>query len=66
MRNCELRAGAQQEAKVLISCESVPFMQALNKKNIALAPWCGRGDCEESIKERSAAQAEKVHSWIVY
>ena len=36
------------------------FCQALNARNLALAPWCGVTDCEEDIKQRSGEAATNV------
>lgn len=33
------------------------FVPALNAKNLILAPWCGVLECEEDIKDASAAKA---------
>jgi prolyl-tRNA synthetase len=33
------------------------FMQALNEKNICLAPWCDTVACEKKIKEQSKEES---------
>jgi len=33
------------------------FMQALNDKNICLAPWCDTVACEKKIKEQSKEES---------
>jgi len=35
------------------------FNDALDERNIVLAPWCGDEKCEESIKARSGEAADK-------
>lgn len=53
------RATAERNERMKTCLTWEEFNAALNAKNMALAPWCGCADCEESIKERSAAQANK-------
>ena len=38
------------------------FMQHLNNKNIVMAPWCDTTDCEENVKNRSAADSQALES----
>lgn len=35
-----------------------PFMDALNHKNIVLAPWCDTVECEVAVKDRSKEESE--------
>ena len=36
------------------------FMTHLNEKNIILTPWCNTVECEEAVKDRSAADSKKL------
>ena len=39
-------------------CRWHEFVPALDRKNIALAPWCERIACEERVKEQTKATGE--------
>jgi len=38
------------------------FMEHLNNKNIILTPWCDTTECEEAVKDRSAADSAAMDS----
>jgi prolyl-tRNA synthetase len=35
------------------------FMEAVNNKNICLAPWCDTKECEKKIKQQSKEESEQ-------
>jgi prolyl-tRNA synthetase len=36
------------------------FMEALNGRNICMAPWCNRQECEVNVKDRSKEESLKA------
>jgi len=38
------------------------MLKALDKRNVVLAPWCGRSECEEDIKKRTGEAAKELEA----
>lgn len=55
----DMLARAKQEVadNIVRSLDWKTFMSALDKRSMALAPWCGVMECEENIKERSGQES---------
>jgi prolyl-tRNA synthetase len=47
------RAMAERDSRVSKAATFEEFTDALEKRNMVLAPWCNDGHCEEEIKRRS-------------
>lgn len=51
------KARATRDERILKVNEWGDFVPSLDKKAMVLAPWCERIECEEDVKERSAAES---------
>ena len=49
-----LKAKAERDSRIVRLYKWDGFVQALDAKNMILAPWCERVACEKDVKERSA------------
>jgi len=53
------RALDTRDARTSHAANWKEFMEALNKKNIILAPWCTQQKCEKEVKRRSAEDSKQ-------
>lgn len=56
------KARSERDSRLKIVETWDDFVPALDAKCLVLSPWCERGECEESIKERSSHKGSNVAS----
>ena|SRR3990167_491831 len=56
------RAKALRDAQTRQITQWSDFVPTLNEKNVILAPWCEKPECEDEIKKKSKAESESLTS----